>query len=54
MSPNFAYAKIAGFLLLETSLAVLVIRRAVVGIRGLAAKITTAEPSESLGEDPES
>jgi hypothetical protein len=52
VSPNFAYAKIAGFLLLETSLAVLV----VVSLWSVFAgtqKNYDGQTSESLGEDPE-
>ena len=53
VSPNFAYAKIAGFLLLETSLAVLV----AVSLWSVFAgtqRNYDGQPSESLGEDPES
>ena len=53
MSPNFAYAKIAGFLLLETSLAVLV-TVSMWSVFAGSQRNYDGQPSESLGEDPES
>jgi hypothetical protein len=53
VSPNFAYAKIAGFLLLETSLAVLV----AVSLWSVFAgtqRNYDGQPSESLDEAPDS
>ena len=53
VSPNFAYAKIAGFLMLEASLAVLV-SVALWSVFAGSQQNYDGEPSESLGEDPES
>ncbi len=53
VSPNFAYAKIAGFLMLETSLAVLV-AIALWSVFTGSQQNYDGEPSESLGEDLES
>ena len=52
-SPNFAYAKIAGFLLLETSLAVLVVLSLWSVFAG-SQRNYDDESSESLDEDSES
>jgi hypothetical protein len=53
VSPNFAYAKIAGFLLLEASLAVLV-ALALWSVFAGSQRNYDGQPSEPLGEDPES
>jgi hypothetical protein len=53
VSPNFAYAKIAGFLLLETSLVVLV-AVSLWSVFAGSQQNFDGQPSESLGEDPES
>ena len=53
MSPNFAYAKIAGFLLLETSLAVLV-ALSLWSVFAGSQRNYDGQSSDSLGEDRES
>jgi hypothetical protein len=53
VSPNFAYAKIAGFLLLEASLAVLV-ALALWSVFAGSQRNYDGQPPEPLGEDPES
>ena len=53
VSPNFAYAKIAGFLLLETSLAVLV-AVSLWSVFAGSQRNYDGQPSASPGEDPES
>ncbi|MCH7644356.1 MAG: hypothetical protein IH974_05915 [Myxococcales bacterium] len=52
-SPNFAYAKIAGFLLLETSLAVLV-AVSLWSVFAGSQRNYDGQPSESVGEAPDS
>ncbi len=52
-SPHFAYAKIAGFLLLEASLAVLV-ALALWSVFAGSQRNYDGQPSEPLGEDPKS
>jgi hypothetical protein len=53
VSPNFAYAKIAGFLLLETSLAALV-AVSLWSVFAGSQRNYDGRPSESLAENPES
>ena len=53
VSPDFAYAKIAGFLLLETSLAVLV-AVSLWSVFAGSQQNYDGQPSESLGEAPDS
>ena len=53
VSPNFAYAKIAGFLLLETSLGVLV-AVSLWSVFAGSQRYYDGQLSEPLGEDPES
>ena len=53
VSPNFAYAKIAGFLLLQTSLAVLV-AISLWSVFAGSQRNYDGQQSDSLGEDPDS